>query len=81
MFVAATAPGSMLIRGVQGRYFLPVLPALLLVLTTFGRPTLARWLTLDGSRRVLVPVLAGNALCLLCLCARYYFSARIDWPY
>lgn len=81
MFLSATRPGSNLISGVQGRYFLPLMPMLLLALASYGRPTLSRWFAQGGTRRVLVPILACNALCLLCLCARYYLSSHVDWPY
>ncbi len=81
MLLTFTDPEAPLIRGVQGRYFLPVAPLVLLALATYGRPVLARWLTLGGGRRALGAILACNALCLLSLCARYYLSSRVDWPF
>lgn len=81
MLLAFNGPGTPIIRGVQGRYFVPVMPALLLALSTFGRPTLSRWLTLSGSRRLLAPILALNAVCVLALFARYYLSVHAEWPY
>jgi uncharacterized membrane protein len=81
MLLSFTQVGAPLIRGVQGRYFLPLAPLGLLALATFGRPVLARWLVLGGQRRVLTPILACHALCLASLCARYYLSSHVDWPY
>lgn len=79
MFLYSTAPGAEQVRGVQGRYFIPVAPALLILLSTFGSPAPGRWLQ-RGARLKWVIVIA-NGLVLLALLARYYASPDLAWLY
>jgi hypothetical protein len=81
MFFMATQVEAPVISGVQGRYFIPVLPALLLTLSLYGRPSLSRWLRRRPALRLVTPIVLINALCLAGLIARYYGSASIEWPY
>jgi uncharacterized membrane protein len=69
------------VSGAQGRYFIPIAPALLLPLSTFGAPTLGRWLERHDGRRLKRVLVLVNVLALLALVARYYGSPSTDWPY
>jgi uncharacterized membrane protein len=81
MYLASTTTGAMAIRGVQGRYFIAIAPALLVALSGCGRPAFSRWLAAAEGRRLRVAVVVINALCLLALVGRYYASPVIPWPY
>jgi Predicted membrane protein (DUF2142) len=81
MFLMATPVGSPLVLGIQGRYFIPLMPALLFTLGLFGRPSLSRWLSRHGAVRMVSMIAVLNVLCMCGLIARYYGSASIDWPY
>lgn len=81
MYLYSTPVGGRVIYGAQGRYFIPVAPALLLVASTYGRPVLARWLAARSGIRLKVALTTLNAVCLVALIARYYATSKIDWPY
>lgn len=69
------------VHGMQGRFLLPVAPALLLALAALGRPLAARWLNAAPAIRIVTPIVALNVWCLLALIGRYYFPVSVDWPY
>ncbi len=81
MFLYATPPGIQQVIGVQGRYFIPIAPALLILLSTFGSPAPGRWLQINGGVRLKWAIVVANGLVLLALLARYYGSPEIAWPY
>jgi hypothetical protein len=81
MLLMATPVEAELVEGVRGRDFIPILPALLLTLSLYGRPSLARWLRLHGAARLVTVIALINALCLAALLARYYGSPSLEWPY
>ena len=79
MYLTFTPLGAGSIRGIHGRYFLPAVPGLLLILAMYGRPTLARWLTQKGGRWVLIAVVGVNVVILSTLIGRYYASPKLPW--
>lgn len=81
MYLTYTKTGATLVRGVQGRYFHPVLPALLLALSLRGRNTLGRWLTGPRATALLTTVVILNCACVCSLIGRFYVSKRVDWPF
>jgi uncharacterized membrane protein len=80
MFVYSTKPGDELVGGVQGRYFIPIAPAVLILLSTFGSPAPGRWLQANGGVRLKWAIVALNGLILLALLVRYYGSPEFG-PY
>jgi Predicted membrane protein (DUF2142) len=81
VYVSANVRAPRFLEHVEGRYFFPLLPALLIALASVGRPFAARWLTKRPLHRVLLPILALNLWCVLALIARFYLSPDLDFPY
>jgi uncharacterized membrane protein len=81
LYLCCTRIGATEMRALQGRYFIPALPALLLGLTLLGRPLWSRWLRAHGGRKIFALVSFNNALCLLCLIGWHYYPASFAWPF
>ena len=70
LYVIWSSPGEPAIEGIQGRYFLPLLPAL-----AFAMPTLGRWASVLGPPALIAALLlavATPAATLTTLVDRYY---------
>jgi hypothetical protein len=80
-YLCCTSTGAPSIRVMQGRYFIPALPALLMALALIGRPVLARWLRARDGIRTFAVISLLNALCLFCLIGWHYFPAKAQWPF
>jgi uncharacterized membrane protein len=80
-YLTQNKPGSLYLHGFAPRALIPLTPALLCVLSTRGRPTIARFLSQRPHARIVLPVILINALCFLSLLGRYFVPADIDWPY
>jgi hypothetical protein len=80
-YVCCTKIGASSVRVLQGRYFIPALPALLIALSFVGRPVLSRWLSARGGFRIFFVLCALNVLCLFCLVGWHYFSRGARWPF
>lgn len=74
MQLTFTRVGASRISGVQGRYFVAVLPSLFLAVSTFGRPWLARWVEGRGRACFIASAVALNAIIVLTILSRYYAS-------
>ncbi len=81
MYLYFNPVGARSVSGIQGRYFHPEFPALLLAASFYGRPVLARWLLKDNGKRVLVAVVLLNLACASATVGRYYVSPKVEWPY
>ena len=81
MYLYATPLGAGVVRGAQGRYFIPIVPALLMLVSTFGSPALGRWLTKNAGLRLKIALSLLNVATVLALVVRYYGSNEVDWPY
>jgi hypothetical protein len=77
MYLFASAFSSDRVMGVQGRYFIPIVPALLILLGCFGNHGPGRWLEARAGIRLKVAMGVLNALTLLALIARYYASPEL----
>jgi uncharacterized membrane protein len=80
-YVCCTRVGGEEVRVLQGRYFIPILPALLLAVSTVGRPVLSRWLRLREGRKIFVTICFAHLVCLFSLIGWHYFSPGLEWPY
>jgi uncharacterized membrane protein len=69
------------LHGLDGHLFLPLLPFLLLTLSTRGRPIATRWLLRGGGFRVLGTLSLVNLICAWALVGRYYAAIEPPWPY
>lgn len=81
LYATYTHVGASEIRGLQGRYFIPVAPALLLGLALVGRPTLSRWLTTRHERAVWIAIGCMHGAVLFTMIGWSYFSPDANWPY
>jgi len=81
LYATFTSVGASEIRGLQGRYFIPVAPALLLGLALVGRPILGRRLTTRHWRSVLIAIGCANGAVLFATIGWQYFSPNAHWPY
>jgi uncharacterized membrane protein len=80
-YVCCTRVGASSLRNLQGRYFIPAMPALLLALAFLGRPVFSRWLRARGGTKIIVAACLTNALCLFCLIGWHYFPSNVQWPF
>jgi Predicted membrane protein (DUF2142) len=80
IYLTLNAGGGHL-RGMQGRFLLAALPAVLFALAALGPPRAARWLSAAPALRIITPIVVINGWCLLALIARYYLPVSVDWPY
>jgi hypothetical protein len=65
----------------SGAAFIPLMPALLGILATFGKPVATRWWRKRNGYRILALATSLNLLCLLVLVGRYYAAVDPEWPY
>jgi uncharacterized membrane protein len=80
LYVCCTEVGADRTRHLQGRYFLPAVPPLLLACALVGKPLFSRWLRAGRGMKALAIVGFNNALCLFSLVGFHYFPARAEWP-
>lgn len=80
-YVCCTRIGAAEVRVLQGRYFIPILPALMLAVSTLGKPVLSRWLRLRNGRRIFATICFVYAICLFSLIGWHYFPVGAEWPY
>jgi hypothetical protein len=81
MYLAVNRIGHDEIVGLQGRYFIPCAPPLLLGLSLLRRPALARWLTRRHTGFVLGTICAMNAATLFGIFGWQYLPPSVEWPY
>lgn len=81
LYLCCTGIGAATVRGLQGRYFVPSIPPLLLALSLVGRPVFARWLRGRGGRLTWIAIGVANVLCLFSLVGWHYFGPEHDWPF
>ena len=75
MYLTFTPMANPVIVGIQGRYFLPMAPALVLLLSLWGRPVIGRWLTQYHGRVVGIAMVFLNLCVLIALTGRFYGPA------
>lgn len=80
LYLCCVSVGANEVHGVHGRYLIPAFPALLLGLSLYGRPLLARWLRLRAARLPSMLILGANLVCLFSLIGWHYFSPSSEWP-
>jgi uncharacterized membrane protein len=80
-FVCCTRVGAGEVRVLQGRYFIPILPALLLAISPLGKPVLSRWLRFGEGRKILFAICLAHLVCLFSLIGWHYFSPGVEWPF
>lgn len=73
--------GAAYVHGMQGRFLLPVAPAIFGAIATLGHPIGTRWLLHEKGSRALAIIVCLNVLCLLALVGRYYVPFALTWPY
>jgi uncharacterized membrane protein len=81
LYVCCTRIGAGELQILQGRYFIPALPALLLALALIGRPLFSRWLCMRGGLKIIAIVCLNNVLCLLSLIGWHYYPPDFAWPF
>lgn len=81
LYLCCNTLGRPDMRGFQGRYLIPTMPALFLSLSLLGRPIIARWLTRRHHRAILATVIVINLYSLFNLIGWHYFPRGVDWPY
>lgn len=80
-YICCTRVGAPALRVLQGRYFIPAVPPLLIALSFLGRPRFARWLRQRHGNRIWGVLCFTNALCLMCLIGWHYFAPNVRWPF
>jgi uncharacterized membrane protein len=81
VYLTANDIGAPNARGMQGRFLLPVAPAIFGAIATRGHPIGTRWLLHKKGARALTVIICLNILCLLALIGRYYAPFEHSWPY
>jgi hypothetical protein len=76
-----TTAGTLDLDTLSARSFALFAPAVLLFLSSYGRPSLARYLTARPATRVGLPLLFLNVFALSALIGRYFVPAQFAWPY
>jgi hypothetical protein len=79
--LTANEVGARHVRGMQGRFLLPVAPAMFGAMATLGHPIASRWLLHAKGSRALAVIVCLNVLCLMALVGRYYVPFELSWPY
>jgi uncharacterized membrane protein len=81
LYVCCTRIGAPDMHILQGRYFIPAMPALLLALGLVGSPLFSRFLRARNGARIFAIACFNNLLCLLVVIGWHYYPPNFAWPY
>lgn len=79
--LTANEEGTSYVHGMQGRFLIPVAPAVFGAMATLGSPIATRWLLYKKGLRTMTIIVCLNGFCLCALIGRYYAPFESSWPY